>query len=601
MKVHYRVLLSTGVTMGLLLTACSHTTMPAISPNVDKTFPPAPAASGMSDAHNPPTAVTEALVPDFNPMLLNDRPADTRAPFNISVHDIDAREFFMSLVIDSDDNMVVHPDVTGTISLELKNVTVPQVLSAVQKVYGYDYGKTDIGYIIYPATLQTKVFKVDRIDLRREGSSNTRVTSGQLNYGQRNQGGNQGGYGGGFGGGNSGGQGSQNYFSNSPTSNNPNNSTSGTWINTSSRTDFWQELEQSLAAIVDADPNLQRMGNPQASLTQLAAGLAPEAMPGSAAELGNSKTGSRVVINKQTGIVVVRANPSQMREVETLIESTQNQIARQVVIEAKILEIILDDKHQDGVNWASVVREGGKAFLTASNPLPSAVNGVLTLSATSGDFSAFVSLMEGQGKTNILSSPRISTLNNQKAVIKVGEDEYFITDVSSTNNAINNGGFGANNTVSQDVTWTPFFSGIALDVTPQISDDKDITLHIHPSITRVQKDEKEFQVNGEKGSIPLAKSTVRESDSIVHAQSGQIIVIGGLMQEDRDENKAGVSLLSTIPYLGNAFRENTGSGKKSELVILLKPTVIGQDSDWRTPIEESRQRMQQLEKKQLWK
>lgn len=590
MKVPYRLNPSAGLSLALLLAACSHS-MPAVSPSVDKTFPPEP-HSAVIDRPTPPAAVTEALVPNFNPALLSDNVSDVRAPFNISVHDIDAREFFMSLVVDSEENMIVHPEVTGTLSLELKNVTLPQVLSAVQKVYGYDYTKTDIGYIIYPATLQSKVFKIDRIDLRREGSSNTRVTSGQLNYGQRNQGNNSG-YG------QSGGQGSQNYFSNSPGGNNSNNSTSGTWINTSSKTDFWQELEESLAAIVDADLNTHR-ANP-AAISQLPPGVSPESLQGPSSELGNSKTGSRVVINKQTGIVVVRANPSQMREVEKLVESTQNQIGRQVVIEAKILEIILDDKHQDGVNWASVVREGGRAFLTASNPLPSAVSGVLTLSATSGDFSAFVSLMEGQGKTNILSSPRISTLNNQKAVIKVGEDEYFITDVSSTNNAINNGGFGANNTVSQDVTWTPFFSGIALDVTPQIADNKDITLHIHPSITRVEKDEKEFQVNGEKGSIPLAKSTVRESDSIVHAQSGQIIVIGGLMQENREENKAGVSLLSQIPYLGTAFRENVGNGRKSELVILLKPTVINDDHDWQGPIEESRQRMQRLEKKQLWK
>lgn len=598
MKVQYRLSPSYGLSIALLLAACSQP-MPAVSPTVDKTFPTIP-PQAEANAQTPPAAVTEALVPNFNPLLLNDAVADVRAPFNISVHDIDAREFFMSLVVDSEENMVVHPQVTGTISLELKNVTVPQVLSAVQKVYGYDYTKTDIGYIIYPATLQTKVFKIDRIDLRREGSSNTRVTSGQLNYGQRNQGNNQG-YNQGYG--QSGGQGGQNYFSNSPNNNNnSNNSTSGTWINTSSRTDFWQELEQSLAAIVDADLNSQHAN--ASTLSSMAAALpavAHEALQGPSAELGNTRTGSRVVINKQTGIVVVRANPSQMREVEKLVESTQNQIGRQVVIEAKILEIILDDKHQDGVNWASVVREGGKAFLTASNPLPSAVSGVLTLSATSGDFSAFVSLMEGQGKTNILSSPRISTLNNQKAVIKVGEDEYFITDVSSTNNAIAGNTPGTSNTVSQDVTWTPFFSGIALDVTPQIADNKDITLHIHPSITRVEKDEKEFQVNGAKGSIPLAKSTVRESDSIVHAQSGQIIVIGGLMQENRDETKAGVSLLSRIPYLGTAFRENTGTGKKSELVILLKPTVINDDADWNPPIEEIRQRMQQLEKKQLWK
>ena len=554
----------------IVLSACS-SVLNGRSPITDKTFPPAPQPESSLTSPNPPEAVTNALIPEFSPDYSNNYLADSPASFNVAVHDVDAHDFFMSLVVDSQENMIVHPEVTGRISLELKNVTLPQVLAAVQKVYGYDYSKNDIGYVIYPATLQTKVFKIDRIDLLREGSSNTRVTSGQLNNNQGNS--NR----------NNNNQGGQNNLNTTPNNPNPNNQTSGSWINTSSKTDFWLELQESLAAIVDSDPITSQAG-----------------------EMVNAKTGSKVVINKQTGIVVVRANPAQIREVEKLIASTQNQIARQVVIEAKILEIILDDKHQEGVNWASVVNDGTKAFMTASNPLPTAVtsaldSSVFTISAKSGNFYAYISLMEGQGKTNILSSPRIATLNNQKAVIKVGQDEYFITDVSSTSNVQNSGSFGNGNTIAQDITWTPFFSGIALDVTPQIADDNRITLHIHPSITRVENQTKDFSINGEDNSIPMALNTVRESDSIVHAENGQIIIIGGLMQENRDESQEGIPLLSRIPYVGKAFREDEGKGKKSELVILLKPTIIENNNDWQTPIEESRQRMQQLEKKQLWK
>ncbi|QPK64994.1 pilus (MSHA type) biogenesis protein MshL [Methylomonas sp. LL1] len=543
-----------------LLAACE--TLPPGSPLVGKTFPPAAPVSSAAIDSTPPAAVTEALIPGFNPGLLSEPLPSGPSTFNISVHEVEAREFFMSLVVDSQENMVVHPDVTGRISLELKNVSIPQVLSAVQKVYGYDYNKTDIGYIIYPATLQTKIFKIDHIDLLREGSSNTRVSSGQISTGGRIS--------------NRSGQDQSLNNTDSNGSNRASTSTSGSWITTSSKTDFWDELQQSLSAVVDVSP-----------------------MAANSDELSNPQTGSKVVINKQTGIVVVRANPSQMREVEKLIASTQGQIGRQVVIEAKILEIILDDQHQDGVNWASIVREGSQAFLTATNPLPSIVAqtaDVFTIGLHAGDFYAFIELMESQGKTNILSSPRISTLNNQKAVIKVGQDEYFITDVSSNNNSS-----AATTTFTQDITWTPFFSGIALDVTPQIADDNKITLHIHPSITRVENQTKDFSINGEENSIPMALNTVRESDSIVHAENGQIIVIGGLMQETRDENQQGVSLLSRIPYLGTAFRENKGTGSKSELVILLKPTIIAGSEDWKAPIEEGRQRMEQLEKKQLWK
>lgn len=561
----------------LILAACD--VLPPRANLVEKTFPPVPLTTNASTPTQPPEAVTNALIPSLDAGALQATPS--QATFNVSVHEADAREFFMGLVVDSQENMIVHPDVNGRISLELKNVTLPQVLSAVQKVYGYDFSKTDIGYIIYPATLQTKIFKIDHIDLLREGRSNTRVSSGQINDNNNRNFGlgmggnvNMGGMPGGTGA-------NQAFGQQGPTAY---NSTSGSWITTSSRTDFWKELEDSLSAILDATPSTAST---------------PES-----GELTNPQTGSKAVINRQTGVIVVKGTPSQIREAEKLIEATQNQIGRQVVIEAKILEIILNDEHQDGVNWASIVREGAQTFLAANNPLPASlanVHGALNVFKVGGkwgDFQAFITLMESQGKTNILSSPRISTLNNQKAVIKVGQDEYFITDVSSNN--ILSGG-GTNNTVTQDITWTPFFSGIALDVTPQIADDNKVTLHIHPSITRVQDQKKEFKINGQEGSIPMALNTVRESDSVVSAENGQIIVIGGLMQEDRDENKRGVSLLSRIPFLGNAFRENTGTGRKSELVILLKPTIIANDNDWEAPMQESRDRLERLEKKQLWK
>ena len=558
------------VSLILLLPACGERLTALKTSNVDNVFPPSAKTLQNQTPAAPPAVVTDALIPDFNQSLLTDTQTGNQATFNISVHEVDAREFFMGLVADSQENMVVHPDVSGRISLELKNVNIPQVLSTVQKVYGYDYSKTDIGYIIYPATLQTKIFKIDRLDLQREGSSNTRVSSGQINTGARNA--NQ--YGSAQ---PSTGAGGGNLNPNNPNSLAANNSTSGSWITTSSKTDFWDELQKSLSAITDVAP----MGD-------------------SNDELHNPKTGSKVVINKQTGIVVVRTNPSQMREVEKLIESTQGQIGRQVAIEAKILEVVLNDNHQDGINWGNIMHNAQFGLLSAANPLPAiatvASQAAFTIGVKSGDFYAFIELLEGQGKTNILSSPRISTLNNQKAVIKVGQDEYFITGISS-NNSLS----AATNTVTQDITWTPFFSGISLDVTPQIADSNNITLHIHPSVTVVSNQTKDFDINGQANSIPMALNQVRESDSIVHAENGQVIVIGGLMQVDIEENKQGVSMLSQIPYVGNLFRQNSGTGKKSELVILLKPTVINSGNDWAAPIENSREHLQQLERKQLWK
>ena len=556
----------------MLLSACGERLTALKTTNVDNAFgtrqpEPKPATTALTA---PPTAITDALIPDFNQSLLSEATHLGSASFNISVHDVEARDFFMSLVADSQENMVVHPDVSGRISLELKNVNIAQVLSTVQKVYGYDYAKSEIGYIIYPATLQTKIFKIDRLDLQREGNSNTRVTSGQINNTPRNnvsqsspgmtQGGSASGMGGSVPGMSSGNMAN-------------NNTNSGSWISTTSKTDFWEELSQSLSAIVDVSN-------------------------GSHDEFINTRTGNKVVINKQTGIVVVRCNPTQMREVENLIASTQNQIGRQVAIEAKILEITLNSNHQNGINWGDIIHKAQASLMSGVLPASSATTAAaaFTIGVKSGDFYAFIELMEGQGKTNILSSPRISTLNNQKAIIKVGQDQYFITNVSSNNSLA-----GANSVVTQDVTWTPFFNGIALDVTPQISEDDYITLHIHPTVTIVSVDEKKFDINGQSNDIPMALNKVRESDSIVKAESGQIIVIGGLMQTNFLDNQQGVTLLTQIPYLGNLFRENSGTGQKSELVILLKPTVINANNDWQPAIENSREHLQDLESKKLWR
>ncbi len=522
-----------------LLQSCS--TIPTMDPiETDAFFSDSQAT--ISNNQETPEVINQALIPDIplSPYTAPSLKKESR--FNISLHEVDAREFFMGLVMDSPENMLLHPDVSGSISLELKNVTIAQVMEAVQKVYGYDYKKNDMGYIVYPSTIQTRIFKINRLDLIREGQSSTRVSSGQISGTNNNN----------------------NVTDSSYNSQNSSDNTnsSGSWINTKSETDFWQEIQTAIHSIISVDPK------------------------------------ATVAINRQTGVIVARAKPMQLREIEQFIQITQNQMSRQVVIEAKIIEIELDDSHQAGVNWQSVVREAidTAPILTGVGAIGTTFREVFSVGGRWGDFGAVVELLETQGKTNILSSPRISTLNNQKAIIKVGVDEYFITDVSSDTVST-----GSSTITNPDITWTPFFSGIALDVTPQINDQDEITLHIHPSITRVQNQDKEFTINGEDGSLPMAQNTVRESDSIVRAKNGQIVVIGGLMQESTTENKKGVAGLSQIPYLGNLFRVNSGDVKKSELVILLKPTLIQGNRDWNQSLDSSRKQLKKLQNHPLWK
>jgi MSHA biogenesis protein MshL len=319
-----------------------------------------------------------------------------------------------------------------------------------------------------------------------------------------------------------------------------------------------------------------------------------------------------VVVNPQSGVVVVRALPNELREVEKYLTATQLIVQRQVILEAKILEVRLNDAFQTGINWSQLltpgndtirasnigggsvlVNESGRSDISGNQynlaslagqegALSSAFGGVFTLALKVGDFSSFIELLETQGKVQVLSSPRVATMNNQKAIIKVGTDEFFVTDVSSTN--VSSGG---TTSVNPSVTLTPFFSGVALDVTPQISKDSNVTLHIHPSISDVVDQQKKVTIGTVTQELPLARSTVRETDSIVRAKSGQVIVIGGLMQDIISDSDAGAPGAKDIPLLGHLFKHTKKSSKKSELVILLKPVVVEDGRAWSADLQKS--------------
>jgi MSHA biogenesis protein MshL len=304
---------------------------------------------------------------------------------------------------------------------------------------------------------------------------------------------------------------------------------------------------------------------------------------------------------------VVRALPAELREVESFLSQVQNSMVRQVIMETKIVEVTLNDQYQAGINWSALAtpdghsitfgQTGGGTLLEGQgarsdiagqtgdlNPnggtlpngtLTSAFGGMFTIAAELGDFTAFIELLKTQGDVSVLSSPRVATVNNQKAVIKVGTEEFFVTDVSSTTVT----GAGAT-TSTPNVTLTPFFSGIALDVTPQISSDNEVILHVRPAVTDVVDRRKDITVADTDLSLPLAFSTVREADSIVRAKSGQIVVIGGLMQETKVNAEAHVPGLGDIPGIGRLFRHERQMTKKTELVILLRPVVVDSDNVW---------------------
>ncbi len=486
-----------------------------------------------------PDEVANALMPDL--IVGADDSSLGEVKFDISVARVPAKDFFQGLVSGTPYNMVVHPGVKGKVSLDLKQVSVPQVMSIVRDLYGYEYSFKDGLYQVLPGGLHTRVFQINYLNVKRRGESDIRVSSGEFSSGSSGSNGSSS-----SGGSSSSSSGADSSSSGSTSSGSSSSTGVGTQITTSSTSDFWGSLTETLKMIV------------------------------------GDKDGRSIVTTPNAGVVVVKANSDELNAVEHYLRSTELIMARQVILEAKILEVELNSEFQQGIDWSylhvnkSLSADGlpSRFFDTAlsaqalSNPVTT--GGVFTTKLRAGDFNGVIQMLGGQGNVQVLSSPRIATVNNQKAVIKVGSDEYFVTDVSIGNNLSST---STASTSSTDITITPFFSGIALDVTPQISGEGDIVLHVHPSISDVQDQQKVITVDGKDVNLPLAFSKIRETDSIIKAHDGQIVVIGGLIQNKSKDNNTAVPLLSDIPLLGELFKQKRNEQVRSELVILLRPII----------------------------
>jgi MSHA biogenesis protein MshL len=513
-----------------------------------------------------PSAVNNALLPPLGVEMpkAENKPLETK--FDLTVSNTPAQQVFMAIVSGTRYSMLLHPEVSGNISLNLKDVTVFDALEAIREMYGYDYKLDGSRIYIQPLTLQTRIFQVNYLTGSRAGTSSLRVTSGSV--------------------------------SDSPTGGTPGTTTPTTTaggagraqdsskVTTTSSADFWTELTQSLKAIV-----------------------------------GDEK-GRSVVVSPMSGVIVVRAMPDEMRNITAYLKASQISIERQVILEAKIVEVQLNEGYQSGVNWGAF-KNGNNSHTsigqiapsgslvpggaTAASLTPGLNTGANTINATLGaaaipgaalaaganaagslfglafqtsNFAALLNFLESQGNVHVLSSPRIATLNGQKAVLKVGTDEFFVTNVSTTTTT------GTATTSTPTVTLQPFFSGIALDVTPRIDQNNEIILHIHPSVSLVSTVTKTVDTGtGGTLTLPLASSSISETDSIVRAKDGQIVALGGLMRQATFDDQSG---LPGLPK--SVFGQTNKRSEKRELVILLKPTVVDNDKDWSQDITQSRDR-----------
>ena len=507
-------------------------------------------AQGTSAALNVPDAVQAELL-STTPAVPIAEPYVPERRFRVAAKDVEASEFFASLMKDGRYSVAVHPGVEGRINLDLREVTLPEVLDTVANMYGYDIRRTGTVYHIYPAGLRTESFPVNYLMLTRQGMSRTSITSGGVTEQDNNNNNNSSS--------SSSSDSSNNSNSDNSNNNGSSNSNNGTVIETGSKSNFWKDLETALRHLIGS-------GNGQA-----------------------------VILNPQAGLVTVRGMPDDIQAVRQFLSQSERQLKRQVILETKIMEVRLNEGYQQGVEWSDLSAQwnSGKGMTEGGSlsPLPGVTDPIATLLGggagmkfSDGNFNVVVNLLKTQGDVNTLSSPRVTATNNQKAVIKVGSDEYFVTGIS-TNTVVTS----TTPVVTPDIELTPFFSGVALDVMPQIDDQGNVLMHIHPSVIDVTEQTKTIDLgtlSGTTYNLPMAYSNIRESDTVVQAKSGDVIVIGGLVRTNKEQKVSKVPWLGDIPWVGEAFTNRSDSTYKTELVIMLKPQVIEADT-WQKELQRS--------------
>jgi MSHA biogenesis protein MshL len=524
-----------------------------------------------TDRKAPRAEVTDtSLMPPLAPQAVADATA-VEPRFDLSVVNAPATQVFMALVSGTRYSMLLPPDVSGNVTVNLKDVTVMEALDTIRELYGYEYRVQGKRIFIEPNTMKSRVFQINYLSSRRQGSSDLRVTGSSMTASGTT--------------GSTGSTATSTAGQTTPTgAGTPTSSRSNdtSRVSMSTDSDFWGDLNRALASIV-----------------------------------GNIE-GRSVVINPSSGVVLIRALPNELRSVEKYLKATQLIAERQVMLEAKIIDVTLSEDFQSGVNWGAF-KSGPNSRSGIGVAQPGATIGVgttaqtigqvtdPTLSVTPGllgsiaastlskgfiglafqtaNFAALLNFLETQGSVSVLSSPRIATLNNQKAVLKVGTDELFVTNITSSTTTTTTGSVS-----SPSVTLQPYFSGISLDVTPQIDEDGNIILHVHPAVSTVAEKEKVIDL-GALGiyRLPLAASSINETDSIVRVQDGNIVAIGGLMRQEQSSDRS--QLPGATGAVANALGQRSAALRKRELVILIKPTMIENDRTWTQDLKDVQERV----------
>jgi MSHA type pilus biogenesis protein MshL len=524
----------------------------------------------------PPVRSSDSFLP---PPKATPKPAT----YSVVVNEVPVRELLFALARDTKQNIDIHPGISGLVTLNAVNETLPAILDRLAKQVNLRYRLEGNTIIVQPDAPFSRTYRVNYVNMTRDTTSTVGASvqiAGPTGTGQVS--GAAGGVGGGGAPGGAGGN------------------ASATSVRTTAKGDFWEQLRENLRAIISSNRQLAQSADDRAARAEalraareerVAQAEAASKAGQSAAELFSAAFNQppalpgdikdEIVINTFTGTVTVLATEREHRLIQQYLDSVQTASQREVLIEATIAEVTLFDEFQAGVDW-SVVTGGGlnisQSLLTGTLATPPA----FSIAYAAGNFKGLIRALEQFGNTQVLSSPKLMVINNQTALLKVVDNIVYFT-IQAQQGVSTGGGVIQPNTF----TTTPqtVAVGVILSVTPQVHETGQVTLTIRPTITRildfVDDPNPSLCTTGALGVIqnciknPVPQLQVREIESVLQVGTGQTVILGGLMQDEVARDRKGLPYLSTLPGVaGTAFSARNNKTKKTELVIFLKPTVI---------------------------
>ncbi len=452
------------------------------------------------------------------PMLEPPRATAPQETYSVVVTDVPVRDMLFALARDAKINVDVHPSVTGNVTLNAIDQTLPQLLDRIARQADVRFTQEGDTLQVEPDAPFLRNYKVDYVNMARDNTSSVSVatqiaTTGAAAVGDT----------GGSGGGN-------------------NNST--TSVTSTSNQQFWRTLEHNVRAIL-----------------------------GDAGSADASEGSTAVIVNAESGIISVRATTREHQQIQAFIDQVQVNAQRQVLIEATVVEVKLNDDYQLGVDWTLIASGAGwsvnQSLLGPSQTqIPFSLLSYADPDTSLGNTSTTVGMLRKFGDVKVLSSPKIMAINNQTALLKVVDNLVYFTIEAETTSTDS----GFNTTYTSVVHTVPV--GFVMSVTPQINDTDTVILNIRPTISRVISfvQDPNPALGDVESSVPQIQ--VREMDSLLRINSGQTAVLGGLIQDAVDLSRVGTPVLSELPGIGDAFSYRNNRVSKTELVIFLRPRVI---------------------------